>query len=110
MKAEDWFGVALRFVGLIALLYGVRDLIDHLLYRLGYFSFPETSPRYYVVMGLVQIFAGLYLLRGAPLLVRFAFPGARDDEDDEIDDEDDAADDAPPPVAEADERARPDAR
>jgi hypothetical protein len=66
MKAEDWFGVALRFVGLIALLYGVRDLLDHLLFRLDYFRLPETSPRYYVVTGLAQIFAGLYLLRGAP--------------------------------------------
>ena len=103
MKVEDWFRLAVRSAGLVVLLYGLRDLVDHLLYRLGYFSFPETSPRYYVVMGLVQFFAGLYLLRGAPLLVRFAFPDSRDEDGGEDDlDEDDGT--------EADERARTDAR
>lgn len=109
MKAEDWFGVALRLVGLIALLHGLRDLVDHLLYRLGYFSFPETSPRYYVVMGLAQVFVGLYLLRGAPPLVRFAFPGARDEDSHEAaDDLDD--DDGAPPGTEDGDRARPETR
>jgi hypothetical protein len=86
MGVKDWFTLALRVVGVVLLLYGLRDLVDHLLYRLGYFSWPEVSPLYYVVMGVVQTLAGLYLVRGAPLLVRFAFPETAEGVDDEAED------------------------
>ena len=83
MGAKDWFTLALRVVGVVLLLYGLRDLVDHLLYRLGYFNWPEISPLYYVVTGVAQALAGLYLVRGAPLLVGFAFPETAVDEEDE---------------------------
>jgi hypothetical protein len=88
MAARDWFVLALRIVGVVLLLYGLRDLVDHLLYRLGYFNWTEVSPLYFVVTGVVQIAAGLYLVRGAPLLTRFAFPATdTDDEEDPMNDE-----------------------
>ena len=94
MGTKDWFTLALRIIGVVLLLYGLRDLVDHLLYRLGYFSWPEVSPLYYVVMGVVQVLAGLYLIRGARLLTDFAFPAA-----DESDAGDDEADDQETPAA-----------
>ncbi len=90
MTARDWFVLALRIVGVVLLLYGLRDLVDHLLYRLGYFSWPEVSPLYYVVMGVAQTAAGIYLVRGAPLLANFAFAAT------EAEDEDEATDDEKP--------------
>ena len=86
MGAKDWFTLALRIVGVVLLLYGLRDLVDHLLYQLGYFNWPDVSPRYFVAVGAIQICAGLYLVRGAPLLVGFAFPGAAEGVEDEAQD------------------------
>lgn len=42
--------------------------------KLGYFTLPDTHPGYYLIYGGAQIFGGLYLIRGAPSLVSFAFP------------------------------------
>ena len=83
MRSEEWFALALRVLGVVGLNYGVWNLLDSLLFQLGYFTFPDTSPRYYVVTGLAYLFAGLYLLRGAPLLVRLAYPGVSEKEGEE---------------------------
>ncbi|MCA1615883.1 MAG: hypothetical protein LC800_17635 [Acidobacteria bacterium] len=93
MGAKDWFALALRIAGVVLLLYGLRDLVDHMLYQFGYFNWPDVSPRYFVVLGVVQVCAGLYLVRGAPQLVAFAFPETPEDEAEE--DEDAAADAGP---------------
>lgn len=56
--------------------------MDSLLFRLGYFTFPESSPAYYVVAGISYIVVGLYLMRGAAQIVRFAYPlDEKQDED-----------------------------
>jgi len=81
MRVEEWFAIAVRVIGLLILLYGVGYLLDSLLFRLGYFNYPESSPAYYVVAGISYSVVGLYLLRGAPLIVRFAYPV--DEEQDE---------------------------
>ena len=80
MGAKDWFTLALRIVGVVLLLYGLRDLVDHMLYQFGYFNWSDVSPRYFVALGAIQLGAGLYLVRGAPLLARFAFPETPGDE------------------------------
>ena len=74
MKAEDWFALAVRVVGVAILLPGLGLLLDHLLQRLGYFTVADTHPLYYLVFGFAEVIAGLYLIRGAPFLVRFAYP------------------------------------
>ena len=87
MKSEEWFVLSLRVIGVVILTLGARDLLDALLFHLGYFSLLESSPRYFVVMGLAYILAGLYLMRGAPHLVRFAFPEmSKGESDDEVED------------------------
>lgn len=87
MTAKDWFEVALRVVGVLALIYGVGYLLDSLLFRLGYFNYPDSSPGYYVINGLFLLIVGLYLLYGAPLLVSFAYPTEAEDENDADDEE-----------------------
>jgi len=92
MRAEDWFALAVRIIGVVTLLYGLGYLMDSFLFRLSYFHFPDSTPSYYVVAGLSFSVVGLILIRGASALVRFAYPDPENDEDQEGDypDQDDA--------------------
>lgn len=74
MSLEQWLGLALRIVGAIVLLYGVGYLVDGALLHLEYFNYPDSSVNYYIVVGLLYCGVGVYLLRGAPQVVRFAYP------------------------------------
>ena len=74
MSVEQWLGLALRIVGAIVCLYGVGYLVDGALLHLEYFVYADSSVNYYIVVGVLYCGAGLYLLRGAPHVVRFAYP------------------------------------
>ena len=74
MEAEDWFAVALRVVGVVILVSGLGILLDSLLFKLGYFFYPDSSAGYYLIAGSAQVVVGIYLARGAPLLAEFAYP------------------------------------
>lgn len=67
-------GLALRIVGAIVFLYGVGYLVDGALFHLEYFIYADSTVNYYLVVGLLYCAAGAYLLRGAPHVVRFAYP------------------------------------
>ncbi len=82
MPAE-WFALAVRIVGLVVSLYGVGICltpfcfgsaisITRIVVLAGTLS-PETS----------QFIMGLYLLRGAPPIVNFAYPEELEDDYDE---------------------------
>ena len=85
MRAEDWFAIAVRAVGIIVLIPGLGLLLDSLLLKFGYFNAPDTQPAYYLIYGAAQVIAGLYLIRGASFLVEFAYP--REVEDVEVEGE-----------------------
>lgn len=74
MEAEDWFALALRVFGVVTLAFGLEVLLDSLLFKLGYFSYPDSSAGYYLIAGSAQVVVGIYLARGAPHLVEFAYP------------------------------------
>ncbi len=38
MDADDWFGLAVRILGVVLLCYGVQDLVDSGMFKLGYFT------------------------------------------------------------------------
>jgi hypothetical protein len=78
MEPKDCFSLALRIVGFLSLAHGLRDLVDFALMHLNYTS-THSSFGYYLILGLLYSVAGVYLLRGAPLVVRFAYPTARAD-------------------------------
>ena len=80
MQIEDWFALAVRVVGVWLLISGLGLLLDSSLFKLGYFSYLDSSPGYYLISGLAQVLAGLYLVRGAPQLVAFACPTEEEDE------------------------------
>ena len=81
MRVDDWFSLGVRVVGITVLVAGLGLLLDSLLLKLGYFNLLDTHPAYYLIYGAAQVIAGLYLIRGAPFLVGFAFPREDDDEE-----------------------------
>jgi len=94
MRAEEWFALAVRVVGVLIFLYGLGYLLDSFLFRLGYFNYPESSPAYYVVAGISYGVVGLYLMRGAPQIVRFAYPVEEEQDEDNRDEEEADREDA----------------
>jgi hypothetical protein len=74
MRIADWFALAVRVGGIWLLVSGLGLLLDSSLFKLGYFNYLESSPGYFLICGLAQVLAGLYLVRGAPQLVEFAYP------------------------------------
>ena len=74
MRPREWFALAMRVLGAILILYGLAFLVDSLLFRLGYVTYLDISHLYYLIWGLSYCAIGLYLLRGAPLIVYLAYP------------------------------------
>lgn len=86
MRAEEWFALALRVIGVIQVLYGVGYLFDSSLFRLGYFTYPDTTFGYYLIAGIAYTVVGLCLIRFTPPIVDFVYPPETDEES-ELDEE-----------------------
>ena len=67
MNSKELFALFLRVVGVLGILFIVRHALQ---LSPSCATWPVFSIVKWVISGLV----GLYLIRGAPLLVRFAFP------------------------------------
>ena len=74
MTPRELFDVAVRIVGVFALLWGIWDLANAALFYTDYFRSPDMTFRYYLIYGWVSIFTGLFLIRAAGILVDFAYP------------------------------------
>jgi hypothetical protein len=81
MSSPELFRLAVRILGVVLICFGLQDLLDSSMLRLGYFTLPDSTPAYYLIRGLITFGAGIYLLRGASLLADAAY--RVDDEDDE---------------------------
>ena len=74
MKPRNIFGIIVRTFGLSLFIYAVWYLVYGLATLAG---LPEDSPGHMIgcfVTGGVYLLIGLYLLRGAPLLINFSYP------------------------------------
>ena len=78
MKPRELFSVAVRVIGLLIAANGLSHIIDSGLGILGYFTTQRTAYSFYFIIGVTQLVVGLYLLRGAPFLERFAYPKRAD--------------------------------
>lgn len=81
MTPRDLFGIVVRVFGLLLFLYAIWYLIYGVATIVG---LPEENPEYkiaYFITGTACLLGGLYLLRGAPLLMRFAYPPKPQDQD-----------------------------
>jgi hypothetical protein len=66
MNSKEMFALFLRIVGVLGVILMVRHALGSV--------FIETVPAYAFIKWVIGVLAGLYLIRGAPLLVKFAFP------------------------------------
>ena len=76
MNAFELFAAAIRVIGLLSAGRGVYDLIYAALDALNLTgrSVMSDVPFQDFVFGVFYLLMGLYLLRGAPWIVDFAFP------------------------------------
>jgi len=85
MKPRDCFGVVVRTVGLLLMLFSLFYFYGAVAASVSPALGRGGTPVYYIGIGVVMMFVGLYLLRGAPHLLRFAYGKEQDDRDDRQD-------------------------
>jgi hypothetical protein len=74
MNAKEAFGLILRVLGIVGVLWGISYLTSMVYWLMGK-QVPGYSIYHYLVAAVLTLSVGLYFLRGAPHVVRFAFPG-----------------------------------
>jgi hypothetical protein len=80
MKPKDAFGVVVRTIGLILVFTGALYLLSALVVCVAPAFRPNLSPAWhYLAHGVIGGLFGLYFLRGAPGIVRFAYPNEKSD-------------------------------
>jgi hypothetical protein len=87
MRPQDWFGVAVRTLGLWRILLGLGYGIALAVQGNGFAMNPMGNQPYFV-LGAADLFVGLILLLGADVIVRLAYrgphqPDPADDDDEE---------------------------
>lgn len=74
MTSREYFGIAVRTIGILVLFASVMYLYSALAVLFVH-GMPHTYPLVsYLGACAVAFVVGLYFLRGAPRLVRFAYP------------------------------------
>ena len=81
LKPSEIFALILRIIGVVVFLYGFRYVADFFLGVTGYFKLQHTEYAYYVILGMGHLLVGMYLTRGAPAIVDYAYPNAGQDEE-----------------------------
>ena len=74
MSPRDCFGIVVRSVGLLLLLFGLYSALSGLFLLLVSVYYQRVAPLSLFVCGVLATLVSLYLLRGAPALVRFCYP------------------------------------
>jgi hypothetical protein len=74
MRPQDYFGLIVRTFGLLSLVLGLIYMYDAAAAILG-ISAERIREGWtsYLVMGAIMLSVALYLLRGAPALMRYAY-------------------------------------
>ena len=83
MRPQDWFGVAIRTLGVWTLLRAMSYAFSAIGQQNSWFPDSGTSSRYYYYYGLADLAAGLFLLLGADLIVGIAYRSPRQEMHDE---------------------------
>ncbi len=74
MSPRHWFGLIVRVLGLLAVVASPFYVLAAIMQSAQAVQMPEASPAGWLIYGVAIAGAGLYMLRGAPHLVRFAYP------------------------------------
>lgn len=99
MEAKELFSTAIRVIGLLSVIRGLQDFLYVIQYEIGNVEISVTAtakfPANDLMFGIFFFFAGLYFLRGAPIIVDYAFPVRPSYLDRSADEEDSSADEDP---------------
>jgi sorbitol-specific phosphotransferase system component IIBC len=63
MKPKEQFALALRIIGVLGIAYVLRTFVRH--------PCPST---FILIAQVVSVLIGAYFMRGAPVLLKFAYP------------------------------------
>ena len=77
MKPNDVFGIIVRVLGLSILVYGIWNLAFGVATAMGVQEHEAGYDIAYLVSGFLFLILGLYLLRGAPHLLHYAYPDGK---------------------------------
>ncbi len=78
MTPRDCFGVAVRVIGLLVTIVALLYLVSAAGVAINPHYRPNVAPAtHYLTPGVIGLLFGLYLLHGAPLLLRLAYPDAK---------------------------------
>ena len=70
----------MRIIGVVVFLYGCHYVADFFLGVTGFFTTQHTDYATYVILGMCYLIVGMYLTRGAPGIVDYAYPNKEQDE------------------------------
>lgn len=89
IDAKELFSAGIRIVGLLTIGRALSDLLFFFVYFTGIRTASVNSDLPYTELyfGLFYFFVGLYLLRGAPLILEYAFPEKKTDQNEETETE-----------------------
>jgi hypothetical protein len=75
MKPSDVFGICIRVLGLFGIMLGIDYIYSgmHLLFG-GQTQYGGFYAGEYILFGIILTVVALYFIRGAPHIVRFAYP------------------------------------
>jgi hypothetical protein len=74
MKSREIFRLAIKTIGFIILLQGVRDCVEGLLILKGYAIVRLSTPQYWAAWAIIKIGFGVYLMVAGTPLLNLAFP------------------------------------
>jgi hypothetical protein len=85
MKPSEVFGICIRILGLLGIIGGILYIIDAMYLLL---SGQEQHAGFYVgeyiLSGIILTVVALYFIRGAPHIVRFAYPKDKEEQDSRV--------------------------
>lgn len=85
LNPKEVFGLAVKVIGLILVLYGLEYFFDALLYAMKTAQANDTTAHPGSVFAVAEIALGVAMLRGIPPLVDFAFPHSTSESPTEVD-------------------------
>lgn len=74
MKPSEVFGIVVRVFGLALTLYSLWSVVTNIAFSLSVEGSAGGGMGWFVVSAILSLLVGIYLLRGAPHLVRFSYP------------------------------------
>ena len=77
MSTYKWFCLALRVIGAWNAVYSLGHFVAEFNEIKGFYTPASTTPFGFFLQGMAHLVVGLLLMRYAPLIARFAYPGTK---------------------------------